>query len=109
MKISHQQIKYILFVFCFSLILFRLVNISIYTEGRARSAILGDAFSDKNTISSAKFFLDSGFTQTVFLPVHEYDPQSDAVHQVYTHYPALPNILAGIYAVIFQSIDERLL
>lgn len=109
MKITTQQIKFILFVFCFSLIVFRLLNISIYTEGRARSAILGDAFSDKNTISSAKYFLDSGFTQTVFLPVHEYYPQTGAAHQVYTHYPALPNILAGVYAVIFQSIDERLL
>jgi hypothetical protein len=109
MKITTNQTKYILFIFCFSLILFRLLNISIYTEGRARSAILGDAFSDKNTISSAKFFLDSGFTQTSFLPVHEYYPATEAAHQVYTHYPALPNILAGIYAVIFQSIDERLL
>jgi hypothetical protein len=109
MKISIQKIKIVFFIFCFSLILFRLLNISIYTDGRARSAILGDAFSDKNTISSAKFFLDSGFNQTVFLPVHEYYPATNTPHQVYTHYPALPNILAGFYSVIFQSIDEKLL
>lgn len=104
-----KQLKYLVFAFCLILVVFRTINISVYTEGRARSAILGDAFSDINTISSAKYFLDSGFIKTSFLPMHNYYPANNAPALIYTHYPAIPNILAGIYATIFNSVDERLL
>ncbi len=104
-----KQLTYFIFAFCMLLVVLRAVRVSVYTEGRARSAILGDAFSDINTLSSAKFFLDSGFLKTSFLPMHNYYPASNSPALIYTHYPAIPNILAGVYATIFNSIDERLL
>jgi len=104
-----KNLKYFIFAFCMFLVVLRTMQISVYKEGRARSAILGDAFSDINTISSAKYFLDSGFYKTSFLPMHSYYPASSAPPIIYTHYPALPNILAGFYAKIFNTIDERFL
>ncbi|GAB1448463.1 hypothetical protein MASR2M44_14750 [Bacteroidota bacterium] len=98
----------LIFVFVYFLVFLRMSRISVYTEGRARSAILGDGFSDINTLSSAHYFLDSGFTKTAWLPVHEYYPPG-STPQVYTHYPALPNLLCGVYASLFQSTSEPLL
>lgn len=98
-----------IFILCYTIIGFRATKVSIYHETRARNGILGDGFSDINVVSSAKYFLDSGFTQTKWLPVHDYYPESANTPQVYTHYPALPNILAGMYAKLFNSVNEPLL
>lgn len=92
----------------YTIILFRIFNVSVFDETRARNQIFGDGYSDINTLSSAWYFKDSGFTQTAFLPVHEYKVQT-AVPAVYTHYPALPNILAGATAVVLNTYDESLL
>ena len=62
----YKKYIYILFAICFSVLVYRAFNVSVYDSGRARNQIYGDGYSDINTISSAKFFLDSGFTQTVF-------------------------------------------
>lgn len=97
-----------IFACCFLVIVFRMLFVSIYDDSRGRNQIYGDGYSDINTISSAKYFLDSGFTGTSFLPVHDYYPETGNA-QVYTHYPALPNILAGIYARLFQSYQEPVL
>lgn len=96
----------LLFAGCFSLICWRASHVSVFEAERARNTIFGDGFSDINTISSARYFADSGFTQTAFLPVHDYKVKENAFPVVYTHYPALPNILAGFYAVLFQSESE---
>jgi hypothetical protein len=105
---KHNTYRIVFFIFCFLVIISRTIFVSIYDNTRARNQVYGDGYSDINTISSAKYFLDSGFTGTTFLPVHDYYP--DASHpQVYTHYPALPNILAGIYATVFQSYSEPVL
>lgn len=105
-----KTIKWTLFVLVFSIIVFRAINVSVFNCERARNGMLGDGFSDKNTLSSANYFLDSGFTQTSFLPVHDYFPKDTSYHAViYTHYPALPNILAGFWGVIFQSKSETVL
>ncbi|MFN4082086.1 MAG: hypothetical protein ACK4K9_00480 [Bacteroidia bacterium] len=104
--IKHHKIIAAIFIFCFTCIGFRAVNVSIYDNSRARNGILGDGFSDVNVISSAKYFLDNGFSKTYWLPVHDYYPKSDVKPAVYTHYPALPNILAGLYARLFNSVNE---
>ena len=104
----YKKYIYILFFICFSVLVYRAFNVSVYDSGRARNQIYGDGYSDINTISSAKYFLDSGFTQTVLLPVHDYYPNL-IQNKAYTHYPALPNILAGVYAVIFNSVNEPIL
>jgi hypothetical protein len=102
MKLNNKKIAFV-FIFCYLIIVWRV----LFVPAQYRTSIFGDGFSDKNTISSAHFFLDSGFTKTKFLPVHEYPPIINAC--VYTHYPALPNILAGFYAKIFQSNQEQIL
>lgn len=109
-KFSRQQntFLYIIFIFCFTVIAFRLAFASVYDNTRARNQIYGDGYSDINTISSAKYFLDSGFTKTSFLPMHDYYP-NNGYASVYTHYPAVPNIMAGLYATLFQTYHEPVL
>jgi len=97
--------KKIIFVFVFIMVLFRMLHISVFDETRGRNSIFGDGFSDINTLSSAWYFHDHGFVKTAFLPVHEYQTNSNEP-QVYTHYPALPNILAGFYSTILDSKSE---
>src|SRR6218665_1517338 len=98
----YTRYKAFIFAFSFLVIIFRVLFASVYDNTRVRNQVYGDGYSDINTLSSAKYFLDSGFTQTTFLPVHDYYPATGHA-QVYTHYPALPNILAGVYATVFQS------
>ncbi len=72
----------------------------------------GDAYSDVNLYSAVLHFNDSGLYNTKGLPVHYYHvPVADtALHPVaYTHYPALPDILAYFYSSITGSVDESLL
>lgn len=100
---------YLIAIFCvvYSVIVVRSISVSVYDSGRARNQIYGDGYSDINTISAATYFLDSGFAKTAWLPVHYYQPRkADTGPVVYTHYPALPDILAGSYAKIFQTASE---
>lgn len=105
-----KYIKYqiVAFLFCFILVIFRLLNVSVYDTSRARADLNGDGYSDINTISSAKYFNDSGFINTAFLPVHDYYPELKQTN-AYTHYPAIPNVFCGFYTYIFNSYKEPLL
>ena len=85
------------------LVIFRIVNV----PAKDRSSIFGDGYSDRNTLASARYFHDHGFIKTAFLPVHDYPPEAGA--WVYTHYPALPNILAGVYSKLSDSGNEPIL
>ncbi len=105
---QYQRYKILVFAISFIVLLSRALFVSCYDESRARNQIYGDGYSDINTISSAKYFYDSGFVKTAFLPVHDYYPKLLSPI-VYTHYPAIPNILAGFYAVIFNSYQESVL
>ena len=100
--------KWIIFIFCFTILITRSLMVSVYDNNKGRSSVYGDGYSDINTISSAKYFLDSGFFKTAFLPVHDYYPELKNT-AAYTHYPALPNILAGFYAVMFGTVNESVL
>lgn len=106
--VQYKKSRLILFALSFTVLLIRALYVSVYDEGRARNQIYGDGYSDINTISSAKYFYDSGFVQTAFLPVHDYYPQLLQT-KAYTHYPAVPNILAGMYARLFGSYKEPVL
>jgi hypothetical protein len=103
--ISSRRFIILAIAFAYLIICIRILQVSMFDEGRARNQIFGDGYSDINTISSAWYFLDSGFTQTAFLPVHEYFTLNGEPI-VYTHYPALPNILAGVVATVTQSRSE---
>jgi hypothetical protein len=82
----------------------------MYEDGKIRDSIHGDAYSDVNTHSAVRYFYDFGFSKSSFLPVHQYGGNlSTKDVKAYTHYPALPDILAGCYAYLFQSTDEVLL
>lgn len=100
---NRSQLKTLIFIFCFLLMGIRLLNIPA-TE---RDHVYGDGYSDINTLSATRFFHDSGFVKTAFLPVHGY-PESHPT-KVYTHYPALPDILDGFAATVLNSNDERVL
>ncbi|MDZ4668532.1 MAG: hypothetical protein SGJ00_11715 [bacterium] len=110
MSKQYRFLQFTIFVLVFTVIGYRAIYVSVFDSERARNGVFGDGFSDKNTLSSANYFLDSGFTQTSFLPVHDYFPGYPAyVPSTYTHYPPLPNILAGLYGILFQSKEELVL
>jgi hypothetical protein len=105
-------LKCLIFIFCFSLIIHRWQQISIFDEGYGKSWFYGDAFSGRNVYSSAQFFKDSGFTKTSFLPMFDYkrvDRKQEEGYplHVYTHYPPLPDILAGFYMTAFGTTNRH--
>src|SRR6185436_19257520 len=65
----------------------------------------------RNTLSAARYFHDFGFTKSKFLPAWNYEGNHDTtkVYGAYTHYPALPDVLAGIYACIFNGNNETVI
>jgi len=105
------QHKYIMaaFIFCYSIIIVRVINVPLKDAGKARDAIHGDAYSDLNTYSALCYFYDFGFKKSSFLPVHGYDGTTESLSTcgAYTHYPALPDILAGFYAKILHTKNEK--
>lgn len=108
--LREKKFLVIILLFVYALVSYRAATISPVNSGSGRNSIFGDGFSDVNTISAAHFFRDFGFRQTFFLPVHNYqDTKNGAKPLVYTHYPAVPDILAGIYSVVLHSGDDRLL
>jgi hypothetical protein len=100
----------IVFVLVYSIVLTRWIKVPLHPKNKARDAVHGDAYSDRNTQSAAHFFLDSGFSKTTYLPMHGYTETGDCSPcMVYTHYPALPDILAGFYAHIWDSAQDQYL
>ena len=96
-------------VFAFSFILFRAFSISQFEQSKRRNFMRGDAYSDINLYSAVQYFNDSGLAKTKGLPVHHYKvPVHDTtLHPVvYTHYPALPDLLTYFYSRIIGSISE---
>lgn len=94
---------------CYLLILWRAFTISMFDETKARDFYHGDAYSDKNAYSTAVYMMDYGFTKSKLLPVWNYYQKSDSSKAaVYTHYPALPDVLTAVYAKTFQSTNETI-
>ncbi|MBX3101044.1 MAG: hypothetical protein KF690_00890 [Bacteroidetes bacterium] len=97
------------FVLAFALITWRATVVPLGQAGNpARNMIRGDAYSDINTLSAARFFRDYGFGETYLLPVFKYPGHGmrDTI-MVYTHYPALPDVLAGLSAQVLGADDDR--
>lgn len=100
-----RLITILLFIFCYSLIIFRWANIPIADiNSQARAGVYGDAFSSRNVHSASMWFKDMGYTKTRALPVLNYtgnfNPEGT---ETYTHYPPLPDILGGIYARVLNT------
>ncbi len=102
---NKRVITILVFLFCYVFIFWRAFLVPLSEEGKSRNAIHGDAYSDIHTHSAALFFKDYGFTRSCFLPVWDYPGNGDTSHiaKPYTHYPAVPDILAGITATLFQT------
>ena len=91
----HRFILLAIFAAAFALILLRTATVPLH-DNKARSSIRGDQYSDVNTYSAARYFRDHGVAHTYGLPVHKYSPTHPADSAiVYTHYPALPDWVAG--------------
>jgi hypothetical protein len=102
-----RLITILIFIFCYSIIVFRWLNIPIAdTNSEARAGVYGDAFSSRNVHSSAMWFSDMGYKKTKALPAFNYTGNfnPDGV-EVYTHYPPLPDILGGVYARMLSTKD----
>ncbi len=94
-------------LFCYIIIIWRVLNISMFDETKARDFYHGDAYSDKNSYSTAIYMNDFGFTKSKLLPVWNYYQKSDSSSAaVYTHYPALPDVLTAVYAKLYHSTHE---
>lgn len=101
----------IVLIFCLSIIITRWLNIPMDNPMYdPRSGIYGDVWSDLNVKSAATFFRDHGYGETAALPVFNYSGKGTEGNSfVYTHYPPLPDELAGIMATITGSVDTRVL
>ena len=104
---SRRFITILVFIFCYSLIIFRWYHIPISdTVSEARIGVYGDAFSSRNVYSSAMWFKDMGYAKTKALPVFNYTGNfNPSGVEVYTHYPPLPDILGGVYARAANTRD----
>jgi hypothetical protein len=102
---SNRLITIIVFIFCYSLIIFRWLNIPITDKtSEARIGVYGDAFSSRNVYSSAMWFKDIGYRKTKALPVFNYNGNfNQSGVEVYTHYPPLPDILGGVYTRLLNT------
>ncbi|MES1197860.1 MAG: hypothetical protein ABUL41_01125 [Chitinophagaceae bacterium] len=106
---SNRLITIIVFIFFYSLIVFRWLKIPIAdTTTQARVGVYGDAFSSRNVHSSAMWFTDMGYRKTKALPVFNYtgNKNQDGI-EVYTHYPPLPDILGGLYSRLLNTKSAR--
>ncbi len=105
----HFKIIVTTLLIAFSFILFRAYTISQFETSKRRNFMRGDAYSDINLYSAVQHFNDSGLANTIGLPVHHYKvPVHDTtLHPVvYTHYPALPDLLAYFYSKLLGTINE---
>ncbi|HVV83032.1 MAG TPA: glycosyltransferase family 39 protein [Kofleriaceae bacterium] len=55
----------------------------------------GDPWSDGNAMTAGRYFAEDGFVKTAFTPVLDVGPL-DADSLRYTHYPPLPDLVAGV-------------
>lgn len=100
-----KKYRWGVFAFCFILVIWRAFNVTT-SNGNGRDNVYGDSFSDKNVLSAVKFYNDYGFDTTCWLPVQQYDGKGDSAWIAYSHYPPLPDILAGIYSKILGTTRE---
>lgn len=107
-----NKVFFIVVIFTSIFVLYRSATISMFEDSKRRNFMRGDAYSDINLYSAVHHFNDSGLLNTKALPVHYYKvPLKDTVFKptVYTHYPALPDILAYFYSKISNTQSEFVL
>lgn len=107
---SLKQYRYLALAIALTIMLVRVFTISMYNDKGGRTSIRGDAFSDINTHSAVHFFYEHGFSESSFLPAHCYSKGEglDGEYYFYTHYPAFPDIMAGMYSYIVGPNESLL-
>ncbi|MBC7426687.1 MAG: hypothetical protein H7321_09150, partial [Bacteroidia bacterium] len=104
---GRRNMKILIFIFVFALIIFRAINVSFYDDTKGRNNIRGDSYSDLNTYSTVLFYNDFPFSEKYGLPVWRYDGKGDTTGTfVYTHYPSLPDITTSVYSRILHNEGE---
>ena len=106
---SHARLVVLgLLAVVYSVIGWRAVWIPTETASKARDSLHGDAYSDRNTLSAIRHYVDQGLGASCGLPVHNYSgPETPlSERKVYLHYPALPDLLGAAVAYGVQSSDE---
>ncbi len=115
-EINYKKVYLFVFVFCYALIIWRVINVPLYNYDQGRNFIHGDGVSDKDVHSTAMFYKDFGaLDRTCLLPVFLYSGDGDSCKgvtekndpYVYTHYPALPNLLAVGYAYTLDTKSDQ--
>ena len=113
MKYLYRKSYLLLFIFffCFSLVITRWYRVPLENANyEPRGGVYGDVWSSLNVYSAARHFKDYGFRKTAGLPVFGYNGNFDEHWTyAYTHYPPLPDELAGMYAIITDSKDVKVL
>lgn len=116
-EINYRKIYLFVFLFCYVLIVWRVMNVPLYNYDQGRNFIHGDGFSDKNVHSTAMFYKDFGLVdRTCLLPVFNYKGDGDTLKNVahpeksvlvYTHYPALPDMLGATYSYVLNTKSDQ--
>jgi hypothetical protein len=102
-----MKLKYFLFLIpAYIFIIFKAFTVPAIDGDFRRNSFSGDAYSDVNTLSAIRYYHDYGFLKSCGLPVHGYSSIGDTIYKVYTHYPALPDILGGLYSIILDNDFE---
>jgi len=97
-------------IICYTVIISRVLNISMYDESKGRDFYHGDGYSDINAHSTGMYMHDYGFLKSKALPAWSYTGNKDTSQvSFYTHYPALPDFLTGVYAKSFNTKNERVI
>lgn len=103
MNFYKKSYFWIIFAFCYAIIVARHEKIPFHDEGNGRSWYYGDKASALNVESAAKYYIDSGFSKNAGLPVYQYTTSNQ--DYVYTHYPPLAEWIGGGLAYITGHWD----
>ena len=115
-EINYKKVYLCIFLFCYALVAWRVINVPLYNSDQGRNFIHGDGESDRNVHSTAMFYKDFGaLDRTCLLPVFLYSGDGDSCRSeaekvepyVYTHYPALPDMLGATYGYILNTKSDQ--
>lgn len=107
---NYKRAYIYIFIFCYALIVWRVYQVPLYGSDQGRNFMHGDEYSDKNAHSTAMYLYDYPFLSSTLLPVWDYKGDGDTTKKgVYTHYPALPDILAAVYSRVLNTKSDQLI
>jgi len=89
---------WLIFLFVYAVIGTRYAKVGIHDPGFGRSWYYGDASSEGNVESAARFYMEKGFGPNAGLPTYAYTDSLPENDYVYTHYPPMAEWLGGLTA-----------